>query len=355
MKEAGGRKKRKRIIIVLCSVLGALLLVLAWGYSVIDGHLNRITYSSGVKEIVTDIGPDTDGAAASDSPQEDIDAMEAQTLENLKNNSEPLVYDGDVYNVLLIGGDSRVSGGRARSDAMILISINRKTSRLIATSFLRDIYLQIPGVAQGNRLNAANAFGGPALLLRTIEQNFKIKVDKYISVDFFAFADIIDKIGGVTIDVSQDEINVAAFYIRELNRIKGLPPDQGLIKNPGEQNLNGIQALAFARIRYVGNGDFGRTDRHREILGQIYSKVKKMNLIEINGLLDTLLPRITTNISKGELFSLILSLPAIAGYETDSWRIPEDGTYKFLSVRGMSVLGIDFERNYQELHERIFG
>lgn len=346
---------KKKAAVAAGAVAGVLLIAVLCGWLLMNGYLDKIKYASGNSGMVSSIAPDTDASAASDSPQSDIDALNKKAEANLKNSSTPLMYDEDVFNVLLIGSDSRTAGGRGRSDSMILISINRKTSKIVVTSLLRDIYLQIPGISEGNRLNAANAYGGPSLLLSTIQQNFKIKVDKYIAVDFFSFMDLIDKVGGVTVNVSAAEMKVANDYITELNGLKGLDKNDGKLTKAGEQNLTGKQALGYARIRYVGNGDFGRTDRQRIILEQVFSKIKSRNLFQLNDLLNTFLPEVTTNLTKGELSSMVLSLPTYAGYGVDSWHLPAEGTFSYLTVRKMSVLGIDFDKNIAELKKKIYG
>lgn len=345
---------KKKTFIIVGSVLGAVFIACLAGFLVINGYISRVKYDPGTKSLASDIGSDP-ADTTSDSPQSQIDALNKQIEENLKNNSTPLMYDKDVYNILFIGSDTRTASGSGRSDSMILVSINKKTSKIIATSLLRDIYLQIPGVSEGNRLNAAYAYGGASLLLNTIQQNFKIKVDKYVAVDFFSFMKIIDKVGGVTINISDDEVKAANKPIAEINRLKGLPTEDGNFKFSGEQLMTGKQALGFARIRYVGNGDFGRTDRQRLVMDQVFSKIKAQNLIQLNDLLNTLLPDITTNLSQGELFSLVLSMPSYSKYSIDSWHVPVDDAFSYMSVRKMSVLGVNFPKTIAEMQKRIYG
>lgn len=344
---------KKKILIISSSVAAFILIFCLAGYAVINGYLSKVNYSSGTESINTDIDPDQD--TDSDSPQQEIDDANKSIEDNLNNNSTPLLYDKDVYNILLIGSDTRVSGGTGRSDSMILISINKKTQKIIATSIMRDIYLQIPGISEGNRINAAYAYGGADLLLKTIQQNFKISVDKYIAVDFFSFIDIIDKVGGVDINITDAEVKVANSYVQEINRLKGLSSDDGLITHSGEQTLTGKQALGYARIRYVGNADFGRTDRQRTVLGQVFSKVKTQNIGQLSDLLNTFLPEVTTNLGKGELFSLLLNMPTYKNYSLDSWRVPVDGAFTYMSIRKMSVLSIDFAKNTEKMKSRIYG
>lgn len=345
---------KKRAAVIAGSIVGAVAVLCLAGYLVVNGYLSKIHYSPGKQEIASSIPPEED-ASGSDSPQSTIDALNKKIEENMKNNSKSLMYDQDVYNVLLIGSDTRTAGGTGRSDSMILISINKKTKKIVETSLLRDIYVGIPGVPEGNRLNAAYAYGGPDLLLQTVQQNFKIKVDKYVGIDFFTFIDLIDRVGGVTINISDEEIKVANGYVREINNLKKLPPDDGLFTKAGEQTVSGKQALGYARIRYVGNGDFGRTDRQRIVLDQIFGKIRGLNLVQISDLLNGFLPEVTTNVEKGEMFSMILSMPTYSQYQFVSWHVPQDGAFSYATVRGMSVLNVDFAKCIQQMKEKIYG
>lgn len=237
---------------------------------------------------------------------------------------------------------------------MILVSINKKTKKIIVTSILRDIYLQIPGKKNNNRINEAYAFGGADLLMETIEQNFRIQVEQYASVDFYAFIDIVDAVEGVTLEVTEKEIPVINGYVMELNRLTGQEETKDLLTEPGTLLLSGKQALGYARNRYVGNSDFERTARQRRVLEQIFKKVKNSNLAEIKDLLNIILPHVTTNLTEGEMFSLILSLPSYIDYDIEQWSIPMTGTYTSKRIRGMAVLGIDFNKNIGELHRKVY-
>ncbi len=289
-----------------------------------------------------------------DSKKEEIDLIESRIRSNMENNSTSIVSDKNVCNILLIGSDTRSKDDRGRSDAMIVVSINKKTKKIVATSILRDIYIKIPGKEKNNRINTAYANGGAKLLMDTIKQNFKIDIDRYVSINFFAFMDVIDSVGGVNINVKQEEIKVMNDYIKGQNILLNDDEDKDIIIEAGEYNLNGKQALGYARNRYVGT-DFERTARQRRVLEQVFNKVKGLNIIELNDLLNIILPQVTTNLTEGEIFSLILGLPSYGKYSLEQWSIPVHGSYQFLRIRGMDVIGIDFEKNIQEILTRIYG
>ena len=153
-----------------------------------------------------------------------------------------------VVNVLLIGNDSRLNGDDGRSDAMILISISDKTKTITMTSFLRDMYVDIPG-HDGNRLNAAYSYGGAELLMQTIEQNFDIPVHRYALVNFEAFANLVDAVGGIDLDVTNDEVQLINGYLMEYNQLLGRNLDYDWLdaSASGVIHLNGPQALAYSR------------------------------------------------------------------------------------------------------------
>jgi LCP family protein required for cell wall assembly len=295
-----------------------------------------------------------DAASVNASQQDEILTFEENIRINMESNQTPIMQDKDVFNILLIGSDTRKVGGNGRSDAMIVISINKKTKEIIATSLLRDIYLHIPGKSN-NRINAAYALGGADLLMDTVEENFKLQIDRYISVDFFAFIDIVDAIGGVTLEVSEKDIPVINGYIEEINTLTGQEITKDQLTEEGTYLLNGKQTLGYVRNRYVGNSDFERTNRQRKVLEKIFEGVKGLNLLELNKLMNTLLPQVTTNLTQGEIFSLILSVPSFAKYDLKQWRIPIDGSYTGVRIKGMSVLGIDFEKNIKEIQRKIYG
>ena len=193
-----------------------------------------------------------------------------------ERQSDVLTQKG-VTNILLIGTDTRVAGSNdARSDAMIVVSINPYKRRLVMTSIMRDSYVTIPGYGQ-NRINEAYSWGGPALLIQTIEENYKLGIDYYAQVDFFSFVDVIDAFGGVTINVEQPEVEFINGYIAEYNQVSGIADRDGFVDEQfpgGEITLTGKQALGYARIRKIGN-DFARTQRQRTVMNALLGKDRK--------------------------------------------------------------------------------
>lgn len=352
------KSRRSKIVRKTIMIIASLFVVIFLsGYLFLNNYINKLhivhTNSTDIKAAVngdtiegqeSDIEDtmDTEESNLPDSSAEEIAKLEAEIRKNMEDQSIPIKDDDKVLNILLIGSDTRSQKERGRSDSMILISINRKTKKIVATSLLRDIYLKIPG-KKNNRINAAYSIGGADLLMDTIQKNFKIKIDRYVCVDFLSFVDIIDQIGGVTIDVTSKEAEAI-----NLN----LTGDNTIISS-GVQVLNGRQALGYSRLRSVGYSDFERTARQRRVLEQVYNKVRGLNLIQMNDLLNKILPSITTNLSEGEIIYQILSLPKYSKYNIEQWSIPEKTSYRNMRIRGMAVLGIDFKENIDELQNKI--
>lgn len=267
---------------------------------------------------------------------------------------EPMKEDG-VTNILLIGNDSRVNGEDGRSDAMILISISSRTKTIYMTSLLRDIYVEIPG-HEGNRLNAAYAYGGPELLLETIKQNFDIEVNRYVQVNFQAFANLIDAVGGVDLELTNDEVQLVNGYLNEYNMLENRPIDTDYLPSDasGLLHLNGPQALAYSRNRYIGS-DFGRTERQRKILEAVFKQLPSSVLTNLDELIEGILPNLTMNISKAECYALSLEAPKLLTYDIVQASIPIEGSYQNTTIRKMSVLQVDFEKNKEFIRTQIYG
>ena len=280
------------------------------------------------------------------------DKMNYHEIESLA--LAPLKEDG-VVNILLIGNDSRENGEDGRSDAMILLSISSNTKKMYMTSLLRDMYVEIPG-HDGNRLNAAYAFGGAELLMETIETNLDIEVNHYVLVNFEAFANLVDAVGGVNLELTRQEQEYVNGYLVEYNALTG--KEQGTdnleINDGGMVHLNGPQALAYTRNRYLGT-DFGRTERQRKVLTEVIKGLPKAVLTNPKELVDGLMPNLTTNLTKLDCIRLAGEAAKLAVYDLEQMSIPAEGTYKDASIRGMAVLEVDFGANKEILHTAIYG
>ena len=365
-KEKKEKKKwslRKKVIVGILIFLAVLLLLAGGALIFIMTKLDKMNlvdreYDNSVYESIYEEPPEVENPNSEpDSPKEEIDSLEDEinkNLEELKQQATELKFPDEVLNVLLIGTDARTSDYRGRSDSMILVSINKKTEEIVMTSIMRDIYLSIPG-KYNNRINAAYAFGGADLLIQTIEQNFGIRIDKFVQVDFTSFVKVVDAVGGVEIEVKDNEISTLNSYLKEINALNGFDIEDGKLEKGGKYKLNGRQALAYSRIRYVGNADFERTQRQRRVLEEIFKSAKGLSVFELSDSLDVILPLITTDFTKGELLDLILDSVSYLSYDRTELRIPADGYFWNMRINGMAVLGIDFEQNRQIMIDKIYG
>ena len=270
------------------------------------------------------------------------------------STSHSLLSSSSVKNILLIGTDSR-GEDRGRSDSMILLSINSKTDKITMCSLMRDMYVQIPGYGS-NKLNAAYSYGGPELLMDTIEENLYIEIDDYVTVNFVSFANIVDAVGGVEIEVSDNEADAMNVLLQSPEGVSffGEPSESDLLDGGGTYNLSGKQALCYSRLRYVGNADFERTQRQRKVLEAIIKKAA--NPVRIGAVAKEALPSMNTNMSKLNMYLLSLRGPGfLLGYDVEQMRIPADDTYWGSDIDGMSVLEVDFEENIDLIEDKLYG
>ncbi len=261
-----------------------------------------------------------------------------------------------VENILVIGTDSRdIETDRGRSDSMILLSINKNSNTVYMTSFLRDVYVYINDYYGYGKLNAAYSYGGAELLMDTIESNYRIKIDNYVIVTFAACAEVIDAVGGVEITMSDDEANALnEILISEVNELMGDKRNADLLDGGGTYTLSGKQALSYSRIRYVGNADFERTSRQREVLTLAMKKACK-NPAYLSAIFMNALPEVTTNISGLSLYAYSLKAPfLLMSYDMAQQQIPANGTFYPDTINSESVLVADFTENYDELRRTVF-
>ncbi len=338
-------KKRKRKLrgwtkfaIVALSLFLVIVIVLGAGYGVYKSYYNKMNYEE--TALRTEFG--------------------RGMRRVLEGDMRELMHAEHVYNILLIGDDSRNADESRRSDTMILISINESTEQIIMTSLMRDSWVYIPGYG-ADRLNEAQVKGGTDLLIDTIETNFHIRIDNYMKIDFFAFMDVVDALGGVEMTITDEEVeNMLYYFEREINPMLGRPLDTDVIEEGGTYVLNGAQTLAYVRCRYVAGAEFGRTERQRKVLTVLFERFKECSIAEMMEVVEVVLPNITTDITEDKMFSLITSAALeYKDYELVSQRVPFDGTWQGwiheLDGTKKEVLNIDIELNTRYLITNIYG
>ena len=216
------------------------------------------------------------------------------------------VTDTSITNIALFGVDQREGDSTARSDTIMIVSVDKRHNKIKLCSIMRDTLVPIEGHDQ-RKINSAYFYGGPQLAVKTLNQVFDLNITEYATANFNQMAQMIDAVGGVEIDVTESERLQANINIKEQSRMAGLSEDY--IKTAGLQNLNGTQAVAYARIRRVqtseGQGDdFGRTDRQREVMAKMFDKVENMNVLQYPELARKFLPLVETSLDMNDLFDL---------------------------------------------------
>jgi LCP family protein required for cell wall assembly len=260
------------------------------------------------------------------------------------------VEEQGITNILLVGLDGRKNDADSRTDSMIVASVDSNNKKVKLISFMRDMYVPIPGHGQ-SRINSAYFLGGSELLMKTLNQDFNLSTQYYVSIDFNAFQALVDKLGGIDVEVKEYELKEINYYIKEANWSN---PNNIYLKNAGYQHLNGQQALSYCRIRKVGNNDYGRTERQRRVLGLLIDKARKTSVLKLPELITTLLPYIKTDMPTSKLMSLGYTVYKFGGTKVESLRIPGDGMFDSMVIDGADVLVPNIERNVNLLDKFIF-
>lgn len=271
--------------------------------------------------------------------------------EDLGISSKSYESNEKVINIVFFGLDRRNPDQSSRSDSIMVVSIDNVNKKIKVTSLMRDMYVPIPEKGS-NRINAAYAFGGPLLSIKTINSDFNLDIKNYVAVDFFGLEKLIDKVGGVEINVSAAEAKVLNNYLSELNKLNG---DKTQDVTAGQQTLNGRQAVAYSRIRYVGNADYERTERQRRVLNELFKKLKAQGTVKLPGIISQMLPYVETSLTNSEIMGYALDCMKFNANSIAQYRLPVDGYFKSQKIRGMDVLVPDMEKNKLLLHEFIYG
>lgn len=281
-----------------------------------------------------------------------VDTVEVDK-ENLGIDTETIVEEHKdaekIVNIALFGVDA-TDGGVGRSDATMVATLDPIHNKLKLTSFMRDSYVYIDGHGQ-DKLNHAYAFGGPELAIRTLNQNFGLNIENFITVNFSSLPIIIDKLGGVDIEITADELNYINGYINDINNKDGR--NSSSITTTGVQHLDGVQALAYSRIRYTDGGDYKRTERQRTVLEAIFKKLTSTPVTSYNSLLNDLLPYVQTNLSATDILSLGTKVISI-GNNLEQDRFPRDGYAQGTMIDGIYYISFDIETTKNQVKNYIF-
>ncbi len=276
-------------------------------------------------------------------------------------NEENIFVDEDVANnetlqgfrnIALFGVDSRdgALGKGTRTDTIIIASINQDTKDVKLVSVYRDTYLNLSTDKYG-KANSAYSRGGPEQAINMLNMNLDMNITDFVTVDFNAMVKTIDLLGGIEIDIQQDEISHLNNYTVETSEVTGVKTEK--IKNPGLQLLDGVQAVSYCRIRYTAGDDYKRTERQRLVLQKIFEKAKTTSLGTLNKIIDEVLQPeyVNTSLTNTEIIELAA---AVANYNiVDTGGFPFDKTSTKISGES-SVIPVDLSSNVIKLHEFLF-
>ena len=325
------KKQRKSVnkklgIILLLEFLLLILLVVGYGWYYVNHMLNQMqtdTYDK--KEIVV---------------------SEAVTEVMKKGYTTIALFGVDAR-----GGANMTQAGAARSDAVIIASINNDTKEVKLVSVYRDAFLEIAQQGAGNqKYTHAYFLGGPVCAIETLNKNLDLNITDYVTVDFKALTNAIDALGGITINVKASEIQALNENMVEQMQVTGIQ-SQG-VYSAGEQVLNGTQAVAYARIRKVGNNDFERTQRQRAVIGAMVAKAKQSDLSTLTNMINQIFPQVATNMTNGQLISLAAS---VFEYELgENTGFPLSYQCPTLGSKGSVVVPANLISNVDYLHEFLY-
>lgn len=285
-----------------------------------------------------------------------LDMMAAIPEEGEEDNSAFLVLpediampEGNTYTILLVGSDAYDDDNRGRSDTMILVQVDGDDKTIRMASFLRDMYVKIPGKGS-NRLNASYIWGGHELLRRTLETNFGVTADAYVEVNFERLVKVIDAIGGVEVEVSEKERQQVNSILRFYNEKIGAGVEDQLLQESGLVHLTGKQALCFSRIRKI-DGDVQRTARQRKVLEAAFHKVTQLSMAEITMLILQNMDAVRTDLTIADAVDLIPLALRCKNATFETLSIPVSGAGHHTTVDGMAVIKPDLKKNQKALKE----
>lgn len=252
-------------------------------------------------------------------------------------------------NIALLAVDSRNihSNAGSRSDGIIILSINEKTKEAKLASVYRDTYMEVEGHGL-TKITHAYAYGGPSATVGALNKNLDLNISEFATVNFEAVANIIDLMGGIEIDVKQEELSQMNKYIEDTS--KNTKISSAKLTRAGKQTLNGVQAVTYGRIRKLSGGDYKRTERMRTVIITAFNKAKTMNAGTLNKMVDEILPKVQTNISSTELISLAAQLSSYKITDNIGWPYETKG----ITLDAWYGVPVTLETNVKKLHQELF-
>ncbi len=254
----------------------------------------------------------------------------------------------EAINIAVFGVDSRDDNVGGRSDAMMIVSVDFKHNKVKAVSIMRDSLVPIEGYGKA-KINSAYAIGGVELAIKTLNGNFDMNITDYVSLNFNQLARIVDTLGGIEVEISEAERKNANKYIKEMAEENNEKPD--LIKKAGTVTLYGYQAVAYTRIRYVGNADFERTERQREVMEKLMNKALNAKVTKYPAIIESIIPMMETSLTNEEILDIAGRILLNGKPKFEEGRFPLDGSYKTNEYYAMVY---DLDEAAKRLHDFIY-
>lgn len=320
------KKKKKKKLNILVKILIVLLIIIIGiviaGYLFINNKLSMIQTET------------------IDTTAVGIDSGVAEQLKGYRN-------------IALLGIDSRADdyGVGNRSDCIIIASLNEKTNEIKLTSVYRDTYVYVTenGTEKLDKITHAYSYGGAQNTLKSLNEALDLNITEFVTVNFDAVITAVDALGGITLNIDSSELKYINDYIDATSSSSGVSSSH--ITRTGSQTVDGVQAVAYSRIRYTAGGDYKRTERMRNVLTAMLSKAKTLSLGQLNSFADTILPRISTNIASNEILGLIPSLASFNISDSQGWPYEVKG----ITLKAWYGVPVTLESNVVELHKELFG
>ncbi len=258
----------------------------------------------------------------------------------------------DIVNIAILGVDETKTDV-GRSDALMIATFDPVHKKLKITSIMRDTYADIPDYGK-DKINHAHAYGGPQLSIKTLNQNFGLNIEDYVKINFKELKKLVDAIGGIDMELSDEEIVEVDKYIVRVSS-KSNTPAKALVKNEsGKVHMDGFQTLGYCRIRSTANGDFDRTERHRKIMTEMFNKISKAGTAELASMATKLLPYVETSLSNKEIINLAANVLNLGTKNIEQERFPRDEYTQNSKIDGVFYLCYDEDYTEEQIHEYIF-
>lgn len=263
----------------------------------------------------------------------EVDKSDVGITEEVEEKLSP--YSNSIINIALFGVDS-ADATTGRSDSIIIATIDTSHKKLKLTSVMRDSYVNIAGIGN-DKINHAYAFGGAQLAIKTLNENFNLNIEDFAAVNFESLPKIIDMLGGVTVEITSEEVS----------HIAG-------IDSAGTYNLTGAQALTYSRIRYATGGDYVRTERQRTVLTKMFEKILSINPTKYPSLLSEALSMVQTSLDYSKILELGTEVLKMGVTTIEQERFPLDGYCQGEMIEGVYYLTFDKASTVEQLHNYIF-